>query len=128
VTPAGKSRPSPAKRGGKAVEPAPPKGPKAPEWLEELTQTWWRSVVADYDLEEHHLRLLTLACEAWDRGQQARAQIANEGATYEDRFGAPRLHPAVTIEHNARIEFARLIRELDLDGEPGPDPRQKRRR
>jgi hypothetical protein len=28
---------------------------------------WWRDVVATYELESHHLRLLQLACEAWDR-------------------------------------------------------------
>ncbi len=128
VTAPRKPRPTPAKRSEKAVEPSAPKGPKVPPWLEEPTRAWWLSTVAEHDLlEEHHLRLLTLACEAWDRGQQARAQIADEGPTYVDRFDAPRMHPAVKIEHDARIDFARILRELDLDGAPGPDPRQRRR-
>ena len=101
--------------------------PRPPDHLSRATKAWWRSVVDEYDLEPHHLRLLALAGEAWDRAQEAREILAKEGVTYSDRFGAPRKHPAVSIEENARIAFARLVRELDLDGEPGPDPRPPRR-
>jgi len=41
-------------------------------------------VVGDYDLEPHHVRLLTLAAEAWDRGQQAREVLDRDGLTYTD--------------------------------------------
>jgi phage terminase small subunit len=84
--------------------------------------------VADYQLEEHHLRLLTLAAEAWDRAQMARATILEHGAFFHDRHGSPRPHPALAVERDSRIAFARLVRELDLDGEPLPDPRPPRRR
>lgn len=101
--------------------------PKAPPHLSRATKAWWRSVLEDYQLEPHHRHLLTLACEAWDRGQEARAVIDAEGIVYHDRFGAPRKHPAVSVEEQARIAFARLVRELDLDGEPAPDVRPPRR-
>ena len=103
-------------------------GPKPPAHLAAATKRWWRSVVAEYQLEEHHIRLLTLACEAWDRAQAARALVAAEGLVVLDRFGQPKAHPAVAIERDARIGFARLVREIDLDGEPAPDPRPTRRR
>jgi P27 family predicted phage terminase small subunit len=130
VTPAAKPKPSPAKRGGKAVTPAKakPKGPTAPVWLEEPTRNWWLRVVAKHDLlDEHHLRLLTLACEAWDRGQSARMKIAEEGATYKNRFGDPVAHPAVKIEHDARLDFVRILRELNLDAATLPETRPPRR-
>jgi phage terminase small subunit len=92
----------------------------APAHLEPNTQGWWQSVVRDWPLEEHHVRLLTLAGEAWDRAGQARAEIATAGITYTDRFGAPRLNPAVAVERDSRLAFARLIRELDLDALPEP--------
>jgi phage terminase small subunit len=88
---------------------------------------WFLSVLVDYVLEPHHIRLLTLAAEAWDRSQEARKQVAAEGLTFEDRYGSPHPHPAVNIERDARLSFARLMRELDLDAEPPSDTRIPRR-
>lgn len=93
-------------------------GRRAPGHLAPATAAWWRSVVADYELAEHHERILTLAGEAWDRAVQAREAVAAQGAFFADRFGAPRAHPGIAVERDARIAFARLVRELDLDGEP----------
>jgi phage terminase small subunit len=90
------------------------------------TRRWWVSVVATYRLEEHHVRLLTLAGEAWDRAAQAREVLARDGIVVSDRYGAPKAHPAVAIERDARIAFARMVRELDLDGEPTPESRVPR--
>jgi len=95
-------------------------GLNAPPHLSDATREWWRSVVSEYDLEPHHLRLLTLAGEAWDRCRQAREALAESGLIYEDRFGQPRARPEVAIERDSRIAFARLLRELGLDiQEPG---------
>lgn len=99
--------------------------PEPPVHLRPETAAWWRTVLEDFDLEEHHLRLLRLACECWDRGQEAREALAQHGTTYTDRFGQPRARPEVAIERDARISFARLIRELalDVDGPADPDAR-----
>jgi hypothetical protein len=97
-------------------------GIKPPPHLRLATGEWFEAVAADYELEEHHLRLLTLAAEAWDRGQQAREILDREGLTYLDRFNAPRARPEVAIERDSRIAFARLVRELSLDVEPPADP------
>jgi phage terminase small subunit len=93
----------------------------APDHLSEDAAKWWRSVNREYDLEDHHLRLLTLAAEAWDRTQQAREVLAKEGLIYTDRFNAPRARPEVSIERDSRLAFARLLRELDLDVTLPPD-------
>ena len=100
--------------------------PRAPAYLRPQTRNWWSSVLRDFDLDDHHVRLLTLAAETWDRAQGAREAIAVHGPVYEDRFGQPRARPEVAIERDGRIAFARLLRELDLDGEPSPDPRPPR--
>ena len=120
-------RKSPSKPALKVVAKAPEATLKAPPHLRETTQTWWLAVVGDFQLEEHHVRMLTLAAEAWDRAEQARELLLAEGITYQDRFGSPRKHPAVSIEESARIAFARMLRELDLDAESLPDPRMPRR-
>jgi phage terminase small subunit len=95
--------------------------PKPPGHLAAPTRRWWASVVASYELEEHHLRLLTLAGESWDRCTQAREAIREHGLTYDDRFGCPRSRPEVAVERDSRVAFARLIRELALDVEAPPE-------
>jgi len=93
-------------------------GVRAPQHLEKNTRRWWCSVVEEYYLEDHHVRLLTLAAEAWDRCQQARKALEENGLIYHDRFRQPRARPEVAIERDSRLAFARLLRELDLDVEP----------
>lgn len=90
---------------------------RAPSHLEAATAAWWRHVAGRFELEQHHERLLTAACEAWDQAQAARVELVSAGMFYEDRFGQPRAHPAVAVERDARIAFARLVRELDLDSD-----------
>jgi phage terminase small subunit len=56
----------------------------APEYLEASTKDWFLSVMADYEMEPHHVRLLTAACECWDRMQLAREAIRQHGLTMVD--------------------------------------------
>lgn len=51
----------------------------APAHLRPDTQAWWRHVHANWRLEQHHSRLLTMAAEAWDRACQAREILAEDG-------------------------------------------------
>jgi hypothetical protein len=84
-------------------------------------------VTRDYELDSSSLKLLTEAASALDRIGQARVLLETGGLIYFDRFNVPRRHPAVSIEQDARLAFARLLRELDLEGSPLPDPRPPRR-
>jgi len=95
----------------------PPKKLTAPAHLTEPTAAWWLQVQDDYSLEPHHVRLLSLACEAYDRTQQARELLDRDGPVMVTDGGL-KTHPAVAIERDARLAFARLLRELDLDSEP----------
>ena len=97
----------------------------APPHLSPEAAAWWQDVTADYDLSPHHLRLLQSACEAWDTGQAARRELAAHGGlTFTDASGNIKAHPAVAMQRDARIGFARLVRELDLDtGAPAEAPR-----
>lgn len=90
----------------------------APKHLDPDTRRWWRSVVSEFVMESHHLRLLQAACEAWDRYQQARQTLATEGPIVFDRFGQACTHPAIAIERDSRAAFLRLVKALDLDVEP----------
>jgi hypothetical protein len=53
--------------------------PRPPQHLQPATRSWWASVARDYQLEPHHYRLLTLAAQSWDRGEQARELLARDG-------------------------------------------------
>ena len=99
----------------------------APPHLRPETAEWWAEVNREFDLEHHHRRLLRLACEAWDRGQEAREALAEHGSVYVNRFGQPRARPEVAIEPDSRVSFARMLRELALDVEgPAEDGRPPR--
>ncbi|WP_333474483.1 P27 family phage terminase small subunit [Mesorhizobium qingshengii] len=101
---------------------------KIPGHLAPATRKWVKSILADFDLESQHFKLLVKAAEAHDRGEQARVIIDKEGLTVKDRYGTPKAHPAVAIERDCRVAFARLVRELALDGvESAPEtPRAPR--
>lgn len=100
---------------------------KPPGHLRPATKRWFTSVLDDFDLDPHHIKLLTLAGEAWDRGQAAREIVDDKGMTYNDRFGQPKARPEVSIERDSRIGFARLLRELALDVDaPDDAPRAPR--
>src|SRR5262245_51165542 len=53
-----------------------------PSHLEPQTAAWYRRVCADYELEPHHLKLLLVAAESWDRNQAARIVIQRDGMTF----------------------------------------------
>ena len=99
------------------------KKPTAPQHLSKPTSEWFRGVLKTFELEEHHVRLLTLAAEAWDRCQQARESIQKNGLTYQDRFDQPHARPEISIERDSRTAFCRTLRELGLDVE---EPKEQR--
>jgi phage terminase small subunit len=96
---------------------------KPPKHLRAATSAWWAEVVAEYELESHHIRLLTKASEAFDRSEQAREALLKFGMTFDDRFGCPHARPEIAIERDSRLAFARLVREIGLDVSPPSDSR-----
>jgi phage terminase small subunit len=91
--------------------------PQPPPHLAPETQAWWRRLVADYELGDHHLRLLEAICDSWDRMCEARAVLAREGLTVSTAGGTKR-HPCCDVERDSRTAFFRGLRELDLDADP----------
>jgi phage terminase small subunit len=90
------------------------KNRKAPKHLRATTRAWWSQVVADYQLEPHHALLLTAACECLDRIAEAQEAVTAEGLFPVNGRGR-KLHPALLLERDQKILFARLLRELSLD-------------
>ena len=101
-------------------------GTKAPAHLTRATKRWFKDIAASYELQSHHLRLLEMAAQSWDEYETARAAVAEHGLTYVDRYGQSKERPEVGTARQARISFARLLRELALDVEPPPETRPPR--
>lgn len=99
---------------------------EAPEHLRPETRKWFEGVCKEFLLEPHHVRLLTLAAQSWDRGEAAREVIDKDGLTFVDRFGQPKPRPEIAIERDSRIGFARMLRELQLDVAPPTQTRVPR--
>jgi phage terminase small subunit len=59
-----------------------------------------------------------MACDAWDRYHEAREILARDGIVVGGRQAAVRPHPAIAIERENRVIFARLISQLALDIDP----------
>lgn len=53
------------------VAAARPTMPAAPHHLSPVARKFWRSVLAEYELEPHHLAILAAACEALDRTRRS---------------------------------------------------------
>jgi len=88
----------------------------------------WRGVLADFDFDgSHDLSLLRELCATITRIDRLRATIDKDGECYVDRFGQPRVHPAVDAERRMISELRLLYRELRL-GEPPVDFRPMRLR
>src|SRR4029453_13152839 len=100
--------------------------PKAPRHLKAATRRWWEDVCRDWQLEEHHRRILTTSCEAWDVRQEAGRLLRREGLVVATKGGGPRAHPAVKIQAEARLQFFRGVRELDLYVTPPPQTMRPR--
>ena|SRR5665811_1843596 len=91
---------------------------RAPKHLRAATKVWWSSVIRDYGLEDHHVLLLTAACESLDRAAMAREAIEKDGAFFVDRHGSRKPHPGLAVERDSRSLFKSLLRELGLDVAP----------
>lgn len=94
-----------------------PKGTKnqAPRHLRAATKAFWRQVLNNYELEPHHVHILTAACESWDRAIEAREAVTTLGCFFTNRHGEIKPHPGLSVERDSRSLFAKLIRELNLD-------------
>jgi hypothetical protein len=100
--------------------------PKTPSELGQSGRKFFKKIVAEFELDSHHIELLTLAGKCLDRIESAREILDTEGIVTHDRFGTPKPHPACAIELQNKTIFARLVRELALDIDIPESPRPPR--
>ncbi len=96
-------------------DPAAP-GYEAPGGLSGHACDVWHKVTAGRTLSDAQLELLRQALMSLDRADAAAVRIGEEGDVVMDRYGTPKMHPAVDIEARHRGLYARLMGQLNIDG------------
>jgi phage terminase small subunit len=92
---------------------------KPPDHLKADGAALWTAISDEYSIDDAGgLALLTVAAECLDRLRGAQAELEASGTVVKDRYGAPKLHPAVQIEKDARNGFMAALKQLNLDLEP----------
>jgi len=95
---------------------------KVPTHLSPKMKQFYKHVCEQYNLENHHLIILTKACESLDRCEEARKQLETDGLTTIDRYGTVKIHPLCKLELDSKNSARLLLRELGLDLEPASEP------
>lgn len=90
----------------------------APSHLSLPARRLFDGILELYALEGHDRALLVKALEAWDRAEQARVLVTEEGLVILSRLGERKPHPAVAIERDSRAAYMAGMRQLGLDFEP----------
>jgi len=95
------------------------KGLGPPKSLSAEAKKWWRMLSEQFEIDDAAGRLLLqVSMEALDSVRQAEALITREGATFADRFGKPRQHPAALNLRDSRNALLKGLAQLHLDLEP----------
>lgn len=80
-------------------------------------RAFWRATVAAFDLDDRELALLGEACLCFDRIQQLRAIVTEQGPLATGSTGQRVVHPAVIEERLQRQLVGQLLARLDLPPE-----------
>jgi phage terminase small subunit len=96
------------------------KSPPAPGHLTADSQKLWKTILADYEIDEAAQMIVVAALEARDRREEARAAIAKDGAVTADRWGQAKVSPWVAIERDTSLALMRAFRVLGFDQEARP--------
>lgn len=87
--------------------------PKPPTGLRRSGRALWRSVMRDYELDEHETTILREACRTLDSLDALQALLEDQGLMAATSQG-PRVHPALVELRQQRVTFARLLTALRI--------------
>jgi hypothetical protein len=91
-----------------------PKVPAAPAGTKASGKRLWRSILAEYDLEQHELALLKEMTRTVDQLDALHAIAERDGMLVMGTGLSPKVHPAVVEARQLRIALARLAAALRL--------------
>jgi hypothetical protein len=88
--------------------------PAAPRAAKAAGRRLWRSILAEYELEEHEMALLREMVRTVDQLDGLAATLEAEGLIVRGQGLAPKAHPALVEARQLRIALARLAAALRL--------------
>ena len=102
------------------------KAPTAPKGSGPAARRLWRSVVTDYDLDQHELLLLTEACRTADLLDELTKALDGADLTTVNRHGEPVMNPVVVERRMQAITLARLLAAMRMPSGDEADRPQRR--
>jgi phage terminase small subunit len=84
-----------------------------PKGLDPEASAFYRKIAGSYDLNNAGLELLKVAAFTLMRWREAKTKIDADGIVIAGNI--PRVHPATRVEHDCRLSFCRLMKELGFD-------------
>jgi hypothetical protein len=88
--------------------------PRAPKGLNPAGRRLWRAILSDFDLDEHELAVLVVACRAVDRLEDVAAALADAPLTTKNARGDLVAHPLLVEQRQQSITLTRLLASLRL--------------
>ena len=86
-----------------------------PKGLNAEARAFYRKIAGGYDLNNAGIELLKVACFTLQRWREAKEALDKSGLVIEGNI--PRIHPAAKVEHDCRLSFCRMMKELGFSEE-----------
>lgn len=86
-----------------------------PKGLTPEARTFYKKIAGRYDLNNAGLELLKVACFTLQRWREAKDTLDKAGLIVQGNI--PRVHPACKVEHDCRLSFCRMMKELGFSEE-----------
>jgi len=97
---------------------------RCPKHLSIEARTIWKEILSEYEIQDSAgLRILRVSLESFDRTQECRKKINEDGLIFYDKFNQKKSHPLLSIERDSRAAFLTGLKCLNLDLEPLRDGR-----
>ena len=81
-----------------------------PKGLDIESRAFFKKIAGAYSLNNAGLELLKVACFTLQRWREAKEILDKSGIVSEGNI--PRVHPATKVEHDCRLSFCRMMKEL----------------
>jgi hypothetical protein len=88
--------------------------PRAPKGLNPAGRRLWRAILSDFDLDEHELAVLVVACRTVDRLEDVAVALADAPLTTTNARGDLVSHPLLVEQRQQSITLTRLLASLRL--------------